>query len=182
MDKGKLRKSALNYLTSLNSYQKENLIASALKKLSEFDIWQNSHTIGITYSMHNELPTEAIISLAQSEGKLVFLPKCMPKYKLIFLPYQTGDELVTSSFGVKEPKTKPTLPNEEIDLIIIPGLRFAKDSKMRIGFGAGYYDRFLATYNGNTVALTTEKLTCATADWQVEDFDQPVGKIIVGEF
>lgn len=181
MDKSKLRKAAIAYLTSLDVLQKQAIIKSALEQLVKLDIWKNAKSIGITYSMDNELPTQEIIEVAQSEGKQVFLPKCMPNYKLIFLPYKIGDKLVKSKFGVKEPNTKATLSGNQIDLIIVPGLRFAKDTRMRIGFGAGYYDRFLATYAGNTVALTTKMLTCVTPDWEVEHFDQAVEQIILGE-
>ncbi|WP_275493779.1 5-formyltetrahydrofolate cyclo-ligase, partial [Oenococcus oeni] len=55
-------------------------------------------------------------------------------------------------FHTLEPETSVEIPKEEIELMIVPGLAFTKSGK-RLGFGAGFYDRYLADYSGRTVSL-----------------------------
>ena len=68
---------------------------------------------------------------------------------------------------------------KEIDLIVVPGLLFSSRG-FRIGFGGGFYDRYLADYQGETCSLVfSEQLY---DDWEVEDFDIPVQKIYTDSY
>ena len=71
------------------------------------------------------------------------------------------------------------IDKEEIDLIVVPGLLFSSRG-FRIGFGGGFYDRYLADYQGETCSLVfSEQLY---DDWEVEDFDIPVQKIYTDSY
>ena len=87
-------------------------------------------------------------------------------------------KLVKSKFGVEEIADKSAKVNNELDLVIVPGLLFATDSHVRIGFGGGYYDRFLAKYNPRTISLVNTPMQTATSDWLVEKTDVPVQTIV----
>jgi 5-formyltetrahydrofolate cyclo-ligase len=79
--------------------------------------------------------------------------------------------------GLFEPITDETLSvkKNEIDLQIVPGLVFS-DEGYRIGFGGGYYDRYMSDYNGATLSLAF--VTQTSHKIPVEGHDIPVSKII----
>jgi 5-formyltetrahydrofolate cyclo-ligase len=68
--------------------------------------------------------------------------------------------------------------NNNVDLVIVPGLAFDISSNYRVGFGGGYYDRFLANYRGNTIALVPRAMKFEKADWDIEDHDIKIDKLI----
>lgn len=153
--------------------------AKLLQKLMATTEWQNAKSIATTVSSPIEVPTPIIVEAARKEGKKVYLPKTMPHRQMAFLPFVSREDLITSKFGIPEPAYDETLVNQEPDLVIVPGLAFAEDSNYRVGFGGGYYDRFLAQYSGSTVALVPSAMHFATADWEIEDYDVKIQKLIL---
>lgn len=141
--------------------------------------FKSAKSIGITYSGALEVETSLIIQAAWRKGKRVYLSKTLPNRQMAFIEHTAKDELVLSSFGVPEPRYEERRVNNEVDLMIVPGIGFATDSHYRIGFGGGYYDRFLAHYPGQTVALVPTAMQFATAEWQIEPFDIPIQELIL---
>ncbi|WP_334331982.1 MULTISPECIES: 5-formyltetrahydrofolate cyclo-ligase [unclassified Companilactobacillus] len=149
-----------------------------LQKLIESSEWQNATSIATTISGPFEVPTTPVIEAALAAGKKVYVPKTMPHRQMAFLPFVSYDKLVKSSFGLLEPEYDETLVNQSPDLIIVPGLAFAIDSHYRVGFGGGYYDRFLAKYTGQSIALVPSAMAFATADWKIGEYDIKIDKLI----
>ena len=77
-----------------------------------------------------------------------------------------------SSFGVEEPISEQEA--HHLDLLIVPGLAFSKNG-YRIGFGGGYYDRFLSAFDGKTVSLVFGEQF--NDQWTPDVFDIPIDKI-----
>lgn len=117
--------------------------------------WKVAKTIAITISHSNEIKTSNIIERAWQEGKKVAIPKCNPKRNsMTFRYFGEYSQLEKVYFGLLEPIVeKTTVANaDEIDLIIVPGLVF-DERGYRIGYGGGYYDRYLQSYKGSTASL-----------------------------
>ena len=94
--------------------------------------------------------------------------------------YQLDDfgQLEESYFQLLEPKTGETekIDKFAIELLVVPGLVYDRRG-YRIGFGGGYYDRFLADFHNETVSLAHK---CQIVDKiQNEPFDIPVKHLIV---
>lgn len=149
-----------------------------LHKLQETTEWKNAKTIATTVSGPFEVPTTPIIKAAQADNKKVYLPKTMPHRQMAFLPFTNSKDLVRSDFGILEPVYNEELMNQTPDLVIVPGLAFAKDSNYRVGFGGGYYDRFLANFAGNTIALVPSTMSFDSAVWDVQDHDIKIQRLI----
>lgn len=177
MNKRDFRNAQIDRLTA---HQLETAEASAalLDKLVQSDVWQQARTIATTVSSPIEVATQPLIAAAQAAGKQVYLPKTMPHRQMAFLPDPGPEQRITSAFGIPEPAYEAALQNQTVDLVIVPGIAFARDSHYRVGFGGGYYDRFLAQYPGHTVSLVAPVQLFDTAEWDVESFDIPLQQLI----
>ncbi|AUI72052.1 5-formyltetrahydrofolate cyclo-ligase [Companilactobacillus alimentarius DSM 20249] len=177
MEKKQLRGKqikALNQNKDKTAEEAKQLLAKLLKTPE----WQQAKTIATTVSGPFEVPTKPIIEAAQNAGKKVYLPKTMPHRQMAFLLFTDYEDLVKSDFSIPEPVYNEDNLNQKPDLVIVPGLAFAKDSNYRVGFGGGYYDRFLAQYKGKTVALVPSTMEFTSVDWEVKDHDIRIDKLI----
>lgn len=182
MDKSELRikqKDILANFATTNEKKKED--RSLLEKLMNTELVKNCQSIGVTSSLLIEVDTSRIIARLWDEGKDVYLAKAYPNkdHTQDFLLYTYRSKLEKSKFGVEEIADPDAEVNNDLDLIIVPGLAFALDGHQRLGFGGGYYDRFLAKHpNSKTVAVVNSKMAFETAKWTVEDTDIPIQTII----
>jgi 5-formyltetrahydrofolate cyclo-ligase len=101
-----------------------------------------------------EPDTDPLFARLSVEGKRLLLPRVEPTG----IVAADGDwPLVASKFGVQEP-TGPAVHVSEIDLVIVPGLAFTAAGD-RLGYGQGYYDRFLPTVTAPSIGICfTEQL------------------------
>ncbi|WP_102345587.1 5-formyltetrahydrofolate cyclo-ligase [Bacillus sp. Marseille-P3661] len=153
-------------------------IANHLFNLKE---WHEAKTVGITISREKEILTKPIIEEGWKEKKQMAVPKCHPKIKkMTFREITNFEQLEVVYYGLEEPIESITNPimQENIDLLIIPGLAFDENG-YRLGFGGGYYDRYLAGYNGMTIALAFKPQIVQKIP--IEQHDLPVNLIITNE-
>ncbi|QEO62836.1 5-formyltetrahydrofolate cyclo-ligase [Bacillus altitudinis] len=152
-----------------------SLLHEHVLKLSE---WKQAKTIALTMSRGKEIPTMPLIEKAWEEGKTVCIPTCFPKTKeMVFYEYTPETKMTSSYFGLLEPDPleATVVHKEAIDLIIVPGVCFDQRG-YRIGFGGGYYDRYLADYHGVTIALCLSLQQ--TRHIPAEAHDIPVSMIV----
>ena len=100
--------------------------------------------------MPHEVSTAAFIRQAQLDGKRVLVPKTYGQGRMIFVDYDES-RLQKSSFGLMEPISEEAVDKTEIDLIHVPGVVFNSQG-FRIGYGGGYYDRYLADFAGASIS------------------------------
>lgn len=178
MDKKKLRNTLQNELKKLSKPEYEHFSYEIAQWLYRDPDWKNADTIGITISKMPEVDTYQIIRKAWEENKRIAVPKCIPETKtMVFRALTAFNELESVYYGLFEPIVELTkeVPKEEIDLMIVPGLGFTKEG-YRIGFGGGYYDRYLQDYKGKTLSLAFSLQIVPSLP--IEPHDIPVSKII----
>lgn len=125
----------------------DNLVAK-LQKLKEY---QQAKNVMLYYPLRYEIN---LLPLLVDKSKKFYLPKIEGE-NLLCCPYTCEDELCESCFKTKEPTSKP-IEKELIDLVIVPALAVDK-TKCRLGYGGGYYDRFLTGINAIKVVCLSEK-------------------------
>ncbi|MDF2038615.1 5-formyltetrahydrofolate cyclo-ligase [Cytobacillus oceanisediminis] len=181
MDKKALRKKMLERMKELSKPEYEQLSYEIACSLYSSPLWLQAKTIGITVSKPPEADTWQIIRKAWEEGKRVAVPKCIPRSKqMVFRELNSFRDLESVYYGLWEPSPEKTdeVRSEEIETLIVPGLAYMKNG-FRLGFGGGYYDRFLEHYEGRTVSLAFELQLINGVP--VENHDKPVEMIITDQ-
>lgn len=175
MDKKDIRKEAkFNREKNKNKKREADCkIYDSLIKLSEY---QKADKIFIYLDFNNEVETRKIIEHALKEKKKVYIPRVEGK-EMVAVSIKNLDNLIESKFKILEPIGEA----EEIDketVMIIPGVAFSENGE-RVGYGGGYYDRFLENKNNKLIALAYE---CQIyKELPVEEHDIKIPTIITEE-
>lgn len=127
---------------------------SILKKLKKIEPFRKAQKIGAYYPIGSEVLTQDIMQEALSEGKEIFLPKVIGK-DIEFRKIESFSNLENGSFDIMEPRDECPLDNN-LDVILVPTVGISPKG-VRLGYGHGFYDRFLAKNKIKTISLTLEK-------------------------
>jgi 5-formyltetrahydrofolate cyclo-ligase len=175
VDKAALRQALIKQLATLPTKTVEQL--QLYQQLFALPQWQKAKSVALTISQAIEVNSQPLIAAAWTAGKNVYVPKVMPQRQLAFLPYTKTTRLIKSKFGLCEPAYQADLVQTKFDLLIVPGLAFTSKGQ-RLGFGGGYYDRFLAQHPQTTLSLALSPQFYPVADWPVEPFDIRIDQVI----
>ena len=167
MDKNFLRKYAKEIRKNLFS---KNANSIANSRVQQSSLYKNSKNILIFYPLKYEFNFLELLN----DDKNFFLPKVCGE-KLQICPYKKEDILIKSDLNICEPCTKPINPNQ-INLAIVPALMADKNS-YRLGYGGGFYDRFLAE-NPNIKTITVVFKELFVESLPHEEFDVIIDEII----
>jgi len=132
------------------------------KRLLGLDQYKSCRTLLIYVSIGTETDTRAIITSALADGKTVAVPKSFPEDRSMrFYSISSLDELSPGVYGVPEPDDSPQRLVSEFNgcLCVVPALAYDLQG-YRMGYGKGYYDRFLKDLPGCRVGLAFEECVC----------------------
>ncbi|EEH96537.1 5-formyltetrahydrofolate cyclo-ligase [Clostridium tertium] len=171
-EKKVLRNKILEIRDSLNNNEKELMDNKIFNELINTDLYKRSINIFIYISFSNEINTRNIIEKAFKDKKNVFIPKVYKDDKLMkAIKLNSIDELKKNSMGILEPIDDSNyIEKENIDLIVVPGVVFDKECN-RIGYGGGYYDRYLKDIKSkeNKIALAYDLQIVDKIESEVHD-------------
>jgi 5-formyltetrahydrofolate cyclo-ligase len=180
-EKNLIRKEMKEKLSGLSKPYYEDFSYKIARNLYEQEDWIEADIIGVTISKEPEVDTYQIIRKAWESGKEVVVPKCHPKDKMLsFHKITQFSQLESVFYGLFEPINDRTIEvrQADIDLLIVPGLAYSRDG-YRLGFGGGYYDRYLQHYKGKTISLAFHLQVIPLIP--IEGHDIPVSKLITNE-
>lgn len=167
-----IRQSLLAKRRALSETQAEEKSRAIQSALLNLDYYKHSETIHCYISMdsNREVITDPIIENALANGKTVIVPRVENKGRLSHHFISGLDQLVENRWGVREPAEDQQADPEDADMIIVP-MTGGDRQKNRLGYGKGYYDRFLSGLNKPKKIGLLYDFTLKSEPLPVEDFD-----------
>ncbi|WP_163652749.1 5-formyltetrahydrofolate cyclo-ligase [Listeria sp. PSOL-1] len=178
MNKKEIRQQILKTLSEMPKETHLERSKELAEMLFQTNEWNRAQIIGVTLSRFPEVETSFIIKEADRTGKKIAIPKTYGKeHTMDFHLYEVNDKLMKTKLGLKEPlDDAPFIAKERISLLIVPGVAYQK-AGYRIGFGGGFYDRYLANFVGDTVSLLFQEQQ--NEEFTAQMHDQPVQKLLI---
>lgn len=159
-DKNRIRKEIRNLRESLLKVEKEKYEKIILEKFFNLEELQDSRVVMSYMDFKNEVSTYEINKSFLENRKKVLIPKISEDKSEIY-PVVFSDEMSLNSFGIYESDERYC--GDDIDIVIVPGIAFNLRG-YRVGFGKGYYDRFLSDRKEKNIL----KISLAY-DFQIDD-------------
>ncbi|RRK09516.1 5-formyltetrahydrofolate cyclo-ligase [Lactiplantibacillus garii] len=181
MDKKTFRQQQIQRLSRMTAEERVAQNLSIQQQLFASAAWQRAQVVAITISSGIEVDTRPLVKRAWADGKTVVIPKTLPHRQMAFYPYTDASQLVRTKFGILEPTSGTPVEKKQIDLILVPGLGYARQEMARIGFGGGYYDRYLADYAGVKLTVAYTQMAFEHAEWPVAKYDVLLDQLIVAK-
>jgi 5-formyltetrahydrofolate cyclo-ligase len=137
-----------------------------------------AQSVAITLSHGFELATMPIIEQLKNVGKSVYIPRTLPEHQMEFVKWTPELKLEPKFFGILEPQGGEVIDASQLDVIVVPGLAYERTQGYRLGFGGGYYDRYLKQTSATKIVLAFEEQVYSKAQWTIEEFDVAMDQII----
>lgn len=140
---------------------------------------EKADTVMVFYGTGREPDTLPLIRALLERGKRTALPVVLPHREMEAREVLDPDRLVPNRYGIPEPdESCPVIPKDEIAVALIPHLMCDREG-YRLGWGGGYYDRWLVDFPGSTVCVCRpERLV---EHMPREKFDVPVKLVLIEE-
>ena len=159
LEKQRLREERLAVREALSEQERAVLDDRITQKLLATSEYAEETTVLTYVSVSSEVSTRMFIECALRDGKTVAVPRCLPGHCLEFVAIASLEQLVPAPFNLLEPsKDLSALTESQMSntICIVPALLV--DTKgYRLGYGAGFYDRFLSTYSGKKICLAYQQ-------------------------
>ena len=159
-----------------NIINREEKTKEILDRLLNDSTYQKANTIALFKSFNFEVDTNSIIDISLSNNKVVALPR-IEQDEIVFYKINSKSVLVKNKYKIEEPISKKDnyIEKENIDLVIVPGLCFDRSGN-RLGYGKGFYDRFLSGTSIRTIAICFDEqlldeglLPASNSDVKIEE-------------
>ena len=165
--KEKIRKEILKRRNKLDEKEWEEKSLIIQKKLLSTQFYKDAKVIFTYYHFDREVKTDFIIKTAFQDDKIVCLPKNDRKRKEMIPVQILSFEEIDIEKKIPEPKSLRYIEENEIDIVIVPGVVFDIYGN-RIGMGGGFYDKFIGKVKGKVITVSP------AFDFQVLDEKLPV--------
>lgn len=179
MEKKALRKIILQKRNNLSISLKKNYDREIHDKFFDLNCLYNAKNIFIYVGYGTEIDTISIIKDLLKMKKNVFIPYTDSKNKIMKLTKLTDlSDLVPGYMGILEIReNKRIYSNDKLDLIILPGLAFDNNLN-RLGYGGGYYDKFLKSLDYNPFKIAFAYDFQVLDNIPTEEFDEKIHMLI----
>lgn len=150
--------------------------AAICDRALSLDAYKKAHTVFCYVGMAWEINTRPLLRQTLADGKVLGVPLCVAKGIMEVRRIEGLDDLEEGQYGLLEPKrTTPLIAPEDIDLAFVPCCTCTTDGR-RLGFGGGYYDRYLAQSSFTTAVLCRSRIRVDTLP--MAPYDQLIDLVI----
>lgn len=140
--KSELRRKYLKLRQSQNEEKAGRSSSIITNKLLELKNIHDAYCVMAYFAFRGEVDLEPLVDLCIKQGKRICLPKITGEGYMEAVEYFEGCTMQKNKCGIPEPFGTKNIVKEDIDVVIVPAVAF--DEKLyRLGYGGGYYDRFL---------------------------------------
>lgn len=165
----KIKRKAVEYRELKEKIISDTLISS--------ELFRNADCVFLYSSHDGEINTDIISHEAEKLGIKTAYPYCVNENGIMEFYFSSRENLVNGMYGINEPdreKCEKAVFSEK-SLCIVPGIAFGKNGE-RLGYGKGYYDRFLESFKGKTVGLSFEE--CLSENIPMEAHDRKIDYLV----
>jgi len=180
--KRELRQKSKDFRRNLSIEEKLTKDTAVFQRIISLRQYRGAKMLICYVSTDIEVDTHALINHALSCGKRVVVPRCVEGTRLMeFYEIRSLEELERGTFGVLEPPPNPARLVTRFDrsICIVPALVYDLQGH-RLGYGSGYYDRFLSGYEDFKVGVTYTE--CVRRHLQHGRFDVPVDLLVTDRY
>ena len=147
-----LRKSFKKQRSLLDINQVQGLSKRIFENLLELNIWDKSfYHLYLSNQINNEVETDEIVNLLFMKNKRVFVPKILGK-DLLNIEIDNNTKYSLNQLGIREPISSNQKDASLLEVIFVPLLIFDKLGH-RVGYGGGYYDKFLGNIKDDVLKI-----------------------------
>ena len=169
MTKQELRKQIADEVKALSSEYCQRADAAICEAVRTSELYKNAQTIFCYIGTDREIDTKALLNAALADGKRLALPLCVGKGIMEGRQICSLSDLVNGKFDIPAPRLEcPVIEPEEFDLVIVP-CSTGNEKGQRLGYGGGFYDRYLGKTNCPKILLCRRRLV--KDDIPVEEHD-----------
>ena len=160
-EKERIRREILERRKGLSRQYCRRADQMILEKLLGSAVYKRAEAVFVYVSRAGEVDTRELIRKILADGKTAAAPRCTNKGIMKAYGIMGFEDLEKGAYGIWEPgKYCPEIRPEDIDLAVVPCLTCSHDGR-RLGYGGGYYDRYLPLSPAFRAALCRERLICA---------------------
>ena len=171
-EKQQLRKTMRRLASQLSPRYRAAADEAIARHLLSLPEYRSAGTVFCFVSAGREIDTRPILERTLADGRTLCVPLCVAVGVMELRAVRDLKELSPGAYGILEPPAdSPTVEADGVDFAVLPCLS-CSHSGHRLGQGGGFYDRFLARYQGGAVLLCREKLI--REDVPLEPHDCPV--------
>ena len=159
---------------ALNPQQIDDLSILIVNRCLEFKLWdQSTYHLFMSSRKNNEIDTSLLLSVIQGKDKQPVIPKMVGDHDLEHYLLLDQTPIKINQWGIPEPQSGIKIDSEQIEVVFVPLLIFDLQGH-RVGYGKGYYDRFLAKCKPGTIKVGLSFFDPIERIKDIESHDIPI--------
>ncbi len=143
MNKKEIRDYLLEKRKALSTEEIEKKSTIIINKLIDYLDGVNFNNVALYYPIHNEVNIKPLYNYLWEKGKTTLLPYSYKTGNMAFKIFEDENDLKKDDYGIPAPQTQHIFPSDLININIIPCVA-CDNNNYRLGYGSGFYDRFLS--------------------------------------